>query len=192
MTRARALRSLETARLALRRPTRRDADAIFRRYASDRTALRWVSFPAHAGLDDTRRFLDFSAREWRRWPAGPLLILARDGGELLGGTGLAYEAADVASTGYVLARDAWGKGYATEALRAMIALAGELGVRRLHALCHPENRASIRVLEKGGLIRVQDARDRCRFPNSDFTSPQPVLRFEIDPRRAGELAYTPA
>jgi len=39
-----------------------------------------------------------------------------------------------AMTGYVLARDAGGRGYATEALGAMVETARTLGVRRLYAL----------------------------------------------------------
>jgi N-acetylglutamate synthase-like GNAT family acetyltransferase len=39
-----------------------------------------------------------------------------------------------AQTGYVLAKHAWGRGYATEALGAMTALARQAGVRRLYAV----------------------------------------------------------
>jgi RimJ/RimL family protein N-acetyltransferase len=55
-------------------------------------------------------------------------------GNLLGGTGLAFETATVAATGYVLARDALGNGYATEALAAIVVVARDLGVERLYAL----------------------------------------------------------
>ena len=51
-------------------------------------------------------------------------------------------------TGYVLAKDAWGKGYATEALRAVILIAKPIGIGHLFALCHADHRASAHVLEK--------------------------------------------
>ena len=53
--------------------------------------------------------------------------------------------------GWVLAREAHGKGYATEALRAVIGW-GELrfGKTRTACMIHPENAASIRVAEKCG------------------------------------------
>jgi RimJ/RimL family protein N-acetyltransferase len=38
---------------------------------------------------------------------------SRHDGSLLGGAGLAFETSERAMTGYVLARDVWGKGYAT-------------------------------------------------------------------------------
>jgi RimJ/RimL family protein N-acetyltransferase len=59
----------------------------------------------------------------------------------------------IAITGYVLAKDAWGHGYATEALSAIVELARTLNVRSLRASCHVENIASIRVLEKCGFVR---------------------------------------
>ena len=98
------------------------------------------------------------------WPAGPYLIRLRDDGRLVGGTGLSFKDDHTAVTGYVLAKDAWGKGYATEALRAMVDLARRLGVTRIEALCHPQHRASWRVLEKCGFIRDPPFQ-QSEFPN---------------------------
>ena len=70
-----------------------------------------------------------------------------------------------ASTGYVLARDAWGSGYATEALARVVDVAKEVGVKRLHAFCHPEHLASWRVLEKCGFAREATLRLYAEFPN---------------------------
>jgi len=54
--------------------------------------------------------------------------------------------------GYCLNRKAWGKGYATEATRAMIQIGfKKLGLRRITATCDAKNRASARVLEKAGM-----------------------------------------
>jgi RimJ/RimL family protein N-acetyltransferase len=65
----------------------------------------------------------------------------------------------------VLAKDAWGLGYATEVLQAMVALAPALGVRRLYALCHPEHLASQRVLEKCGFDSQSLLRCHSEFQN---------------------------
>jgi [ribosomal protein S5]-alanine N-acetyltransferase len=155
--------TLETSRLLLRTPADADADDVFARYASDEDVTRYVGWPRHRSVDDTRGFLAFSRAEWERNPAGPYLIHARADGRLLGGTGLSFETGDCAMTGYVLARDAWGQGYATEALQAMLRLAPTLGVRCLFALCHADHRPSWRVLEKCGLVREAPA--RVEFPN---------------------------
>lgn len=155
----------ETARLVLSRPEGSDAEAIFERYAGDPHVTLFLGWRRHRSVADTKAFLIFSAGEWERWPAGPYLIRSRGDGRLLGSTGFGFETPDRAVTGYVLAKDAWGKGYATEALAAILELAPRIGVRRLHALCHPDHRASWRVLEKCGFVRDRNWSHQVEFPN---------------------------
>src|SRR5208282_1566859 len=58
-----------------------------------------------------------------------------------------------AELGYWLAEPYWGRGIATEAVRALTALAiAEHGLTRVFALPFAENAASCRVLEKAGFI----------------------------------------
>jgi RimJ/RimL family protein N-acetyltransferase len=156
---------VETERLVLRRPRPADVEAIFERYASDPAVTRYLSWPRHVSLDDTRVFLAFSDVEWRQWGCGPYLAFTRTDDVLIGSTGLAFETQEVASTGYLLAHDSWGKGYATEILVAMTRLAGSLGVARLYAVCHRENTASRRVLEKCGFAAEGILRRHTTFPN---------------------------
>lgn len=171
---ARAPARIETHRLLLRRPQPGDVAAVFERYASDPEATRYMAWPQHRSVADTRAFLAFSDAEWERWPAGPYLILSRESGALLGSTGLDFETPYRASTGYILARDAWGRGYATEVLRAMVDLAPRLGVRRLYALCHHAHEASQRVLEKCGFVREGTLRRYLDFPNLTPSGPADV------------------
>jgi RimJ/RimL family protein N-acetyltransferase len=139
-----------TARLQLRRPATRDAAGILSRYAGDPEVTRFVAWPRHRSVADSLAFVVWSDDVWSTQGAGPYLVL--DGsGRLVGSTGLDLESREQASTGYVLARDAWGLGYATEVASEMVRLADAAGLRRLYALCHPANRASARVLEKAGL-----------------------------------------
>jgi len=156
---------IETSRLVMRPPVAADAEAIFTRYAGEPDVTRYLGWPRHRLVSDTRDFLAFSDAEWTRWPAGPYVIESRTSGDLLGGSGLGFDTPDEASTGYVLARDAWGHGYATEALEAMVDLARDLGVRRLYALCHPEHQASRHVLQKGGFVREAMLSRYAAFPN---------------------------
>ena len=156
---------IESRRLVMRRPLAADAGAIFTRYAGDPEVTRYLGWPRHRAVSDTHDFLAFSDAEWARWPAGPYVIESRTSGDLLGGTGLGFDLPDEASTGYVLARDAWGLGYATESLAAMVGLARDLGVRRLYALCHPEHQPSQHVLQKGGFVREAMLSRFAAFPN---------------------------
>ena len=157
--------SLQTARLLLRRPTLADAVSIFDRYAGDPVVTRYLSWPTHRTLAETHAFLAWSDADWATWPAGSYLVFSREDNALLGGTGLSFRSLTCAVTGYVVARDAWGHGYATESLQAMVDLAGKLGVKRLEAICHIDHRASARVLEKCGFQLEEILREHTEFPN---------------------------
>ena len=173
----RAPETLETSRLVLRRPRSGDADAIFRRYAADPEVTRYVGWPAHTTVEDTRSFLAFSESQWEKEPAGAYLAWSRESGDLLGSTGLLFETPRRAMTGYVFAKDAWGRGYATEALAAMVGVARTAGVLRLFALCHADHRASARVLEKCGFSLEGTLRRYAEFPNLRPGEPQDVLCY---------------
>jgi RimJ/RimL family protein N-acetyltransferase len=160
--------TIQTERLLLRRPKRSDAQAVFQRYASDSDVTRYLSWPTHRSVADTLAFLTMSDDEWQRWPAGPYLVVTRDNGvagTLLGSTGLFYKSATRAITGYVFAKEAWGLGYATESLQAVIDIAQQTGVTRLEAICHAEHIPSAHVLEKCGFTREEAHREHFVFPN---------------------------
>lgn len=157
---------------------------MFERFAGDPSVTRFVGWPRHQSVADTIKFLEFSDAQWARWPAGPYLIASRSDGRLLGSTGLGFEEPDRASTGYVLAKDAWGQGYATEALHAMVDLAWRVGVVRLYALCHPEHPASWRVLEKCGFGREATWPRHSEFPNLAPGVRSDVLCYVVNRRDA--------
>lgn len=81
------------------------------------------------------------------WP-----VFLADGGRLAGCCGLRPHGADArtAEFGFQFCRDAWGRGYATEAATAVIAWARARGLTALVAGHHPENDASKRVLLRLG------------------------------------------
>jgi len=157
--------AMETERLVLRRPLDEDAGTVFTRYASDPAVTQFLGWRPHASVEETRLLLAFCNAEWAQFGVGCYLIQSRADGELLGSVSLRLASSQQAGTGYVLARDAWGRGYATEALQAMRSLALRLGVLRLSAICHPDHRASWRVLQKCGFSRDGVLRGHAQFPN---------------------------
>jgi ribosomal-protein-alanine N-acetyltransferase len=161
----RAPSAIETRRLLLRRPIPSDAAAVFARYAGDPAVTKYLGWRTHRSLADSQMFLACCEAEWKQAGVGPYLLQSRENGEVLGSTALRLSSTQQAGTGYVLARDAWGQGYATEALRAMRDLAMRLGVLRITAVCHPEHQASWRVMQKCGFTREGILRSHAQFPN---------------------------
>lgn len=160
----RALDRIATARLELRRPGPGDAPTIFAAYPGDPEVTRLLGWPRHRTVADSEAFVAFSDAAWEGTGVGPYLVRTRDG-RIVGSTGLEWETPYRASTGFVLARAVWGRGYATELAMAMVDLADGLGIVRLAALCHLENRASARVLAKAGFAFEGVLRRHTVFPN---------------------------
>ncbi len=158
-------------------PEAADAPEIFERYAADPEVTRYVGWPRHLALADSEAFVAWSSATWARVGFGPYLI--RDlSGLLLGGSGLNPEERNQVMTGYVLARDAWGRGFASEALRAMVDLARSLDRARIFALCHPEHRPSRLVLEKAGFSIDAAWSTPIEFPNLEPGRFQDVVCYE--------------
>lgn len=89
------------------------------------------------------------------WP-----LVDPDTGEVIGHCGLLekeIDGRDEVEVTYVLAKEVWGRGLATEIARALTRYAFEdLGLSRVVALIDPNNVASARVAEKAGLHHDRD------------------------------------
>jgi [ribosomal protein S5]-alanine N-acetyltransferase len=95
-----------------------------------------------------------------------LAVTLAEGGALIGNAGLRRDHADepVADVGYELDPRHWGRGYATEAVRALLDWGfGGWGLERVHAHCIAENAASAAVLRRAGFREEARLRDHERF-----------------------------
>ena len=145
---------LETPRLILREFELDDWPAVLA-YQSDPRYLRLYAWTARTAADVRAFVAGFVASQ----AAEPrltyqLAITLRDGGKLVGNCGirLAEPGARTGDLGYELSPEHWGRGYATEAARAMAEFAFvELRLHRVWAESVPENSASRRVMEKLGM-----------------------------------------
>lgn len=85
------------------------------------------------------------------------LVVESESGRVVGSCGLGTNKGEP-EIGYWFARDAWGRGYATEAALGVLEIARLLGVRRLTAGHMADNPASGRVLRKLGFRPTGTAR----------------------------------
>jgi [ribosomal protein S5]-alanine N-acetyltransferase len=76
---------------------------------------------------------------------------------LIGDVGFGiFEPTHEVELGYTLAREFWGRGYATEAAASCLSAGlAHLDVPRIIAVVDAENRPSIRVAERVGMERVE-------------------------------------
>jgi len=145
---------LETSRLWLRWPRVADASAIERYSSKWEVARNTARIPHPYPPGEAERFI-FEAR--RANAAGEDLILTisshRGKREPFGMISVESRLQGRLTLGYALAPEAWGKGYATEAARAIVDASFQLtSAVEMLASARPENPASRRVLEKCGFV----------------------------------------
>ncbi len=145
--------SLKTERLQLRLFARDDLDALAAIYG-DPAVMVFVGDGAVRDRERVRLGLEKMIALQDERGYAPWAVSERDDGALVGECGL-YPLEGVGpevELTYTFARCVWGKGYATEAGRAALDYAfTTAGLGRVIAVAHPENTASIRVLEKLGM-----------------------------------------
>lgn len=137
---------IQTERLTLRVPSPGDEQIINAAIMSSADEVgKWLKWATNGQtLDETTEFVRraqkaFILREWLSF------FLYRDG-ECLGSVSLNYRKSQVWEIGYWLKTSATGKGYMTEAARAMCAYGfNRLEAHRLYIRCDPRNVASANV-----------------------------------------------
>lgn len=155
---------LRTERLVLRPPRMEDAETLFAIHADPETMRYWATPP----WTDPQLAIDRVARDCENIAQGVAMRLHLEpvgGGPILGAVTLFafVQPSARAETGYILARHAWGRGYAQEAMRALITYAfATLGLRRLEADIDPRNAGSRKLLERLGFTQEGFLRERWR------------------------------
>ena len=143
----------ETPRLILRRFEPADAADLFRIY-SDSETMRFLGC-GPASVEEERSSIENHIRSYYdRSGFGLWGVVLKREGRLIGRCGLLYqdiEGRTDPELAYLLDRDFWGRGFATEAALAVIAIAANIyRLTRMVAVIHPLNTPSINVAERCG------------------------------------------
>ncbi len=141
---------IETERLRLRVMTADDLDELVR-LQEDPAVARFMGRPSREWLEG---WLRSSQAEWEERGHGRVAIVDRDSGQFLGRTGLKFwPQFEETEIGWALHAEARGKGYATEAARAVLKWGFERleGLPLITAMIQPGNAASIAVAERLGM-----------------------------------------
>lgn len=144
-----------TDRLVLRPLVADDVQALHRIYGDAETM-------AHIGrtrrptadLEATGRVVAWAQRHAELHGFSMWALDERDGEGLVGVVGLMWVEGHgpEVEAAYLVRRDRWGRGYATEALREALRIGhDDLGLERIVALAYPQNAGSRRVMEKAGM-----------------------------------------
>ncbi|MBR4881467.1 MAG: GNAT family N-acetyltransferase [Clostridia bacterium] len=144
---------IETERLILRHMKVTDARDMYD-YAHRPEVTKYLLWAPHDGLEYTRSYLKQVERCYRQGTFHDFGVILKENNRFIGTCGFARidKANSTAEAGYVLNPDYWGRGLATEALSAVIALGFEKrGFNRIESKYMVNNLASRRVMEKSGM-----------------------------------------
>jgi C_GCAxxG_C_C family probable redox protein len=150
--------TLTTARMILRAFTAQDVDPLHQ-ILGGKDVLRYFPNPKPPSREQVQKLIAFQLEHWKNHRFGWWAVVLRETDELIGWCGLQFlpETGET-EVAYLLGREHWGRGLATEAARVSLRYGFEdLGIERIIALTHLENAASQRVIEKLGLPFVDQA-----------------------------------
>jgi len=150
--------NLTTHRLILKPQVQADAPALAR-ILGDAEAMRFWNRPP---ITDPAVVEGLVAEQQAAMAAGLCRYWTlREGGDAIGSIDLSLIESQSAELGFLVRRDRWGLGLASEACAAVIAHGfGALGLDRLAAGTNAGNAAARRVLEKSGFQLVEERRAR--------------------------------
>ena len=157
---------ITTQRLVLRPPVVEDATAIFTAYASKPHVPKYMSWVAHADIEQTIGFLRQCILGWNEKSNFEFIIeLKNSPKKPIGMIGM-HPLKHGVGFGYVIAEEFWNRGITSEALTRLLDWSLDQDVvYRAQAFCDVENIASARVLEKAGMTLEGTLRRYFVHPN---------------------------
>jgi RimJ/RimL family protein N-acetyltransferase len=147
---------LETERLLLREFTPKDGFHFYH-LNNDPDVVKYTGNSAFSSLEEANKFIlnynDYKLNGFGRWA-----VLLKDTNEFLGWCGLKFEEEkNEIDLGFRFYKKYWRKGYATESAIACVNYGfNKLKLKEIVGRAYLENKASISVLKKCGLIFVEN------------------------------------
>lgn len=165
--------TIETERLVLRRLMPEDAPDMFKNWANDPAVTRWLRWEPHKDVFETYALLTAWAELYQNPDYYQWAIQEKTTGEVIGAISLVNDLLGEAyrdkwtgvdlsdgiwEPGYCLGRSWWGKGYMTEALRAVVDYWFTRTDGSWLTCCHAKaNPASGAVMKKAGFVYDHEA-----------------------------------
>lgn len=150
---------LETERLILRTETEADLDDIYR-MNTDPEVMRFVGDGSvmAASREELPELHKQSLAKKDDETFTFAAVILKETDQYIGSCWLRYDDfRDGMELGYRYIKEFWSNGYATEAARAVLKVGfKKVGLEEIFAHAYPENKASIRVIEKLGFEYIED------------------------------------
>ncbi len=165
---------IQTPRLLLRKISMADAPAYFTRLAGSETVTRYMTFAPQKDVSEAeasvkKALARLEAKTAYRW------VIDLEGEGLIGVIDLLGfdEGAGKCSFAYMLAEEFWGRGYGTEAVKAVFDFAfSKMELQRIEADHMAENIGSGAVMRKAGMTYQRT--DKAKYEKNGVSQDAPV------------------
>lgn len=133
-----------------------DDSAIMLRMHADEAIMRHLGMPPWHNNEESLDYIFKNLKSYREHGFGRWVVLDNNTGDWLGLAGLLVDQHEgFIDLGYRFFPEHWGRGLATESVGAVLKYGFEnLSLHEVQARVVPENKGSIRVLEKAGMQKV--------------------------------------
>ena len=152
---------IRTVRLCIRDFTPLDVDDL-QQITGDAEVVRHLAFAATSQAE-AKALVDYALVSAKVEPRQDYVLAVDDAnGRMIGSCGFheVEGARDEREVYFVLRQDTWGEGLGRELLTTLIGFGfRELGLRRIFGVAHPDNIASMRVMERAGMTFDGDVPD---------------------------------
>lgn len=152
------MNALETSRLALRRLTLDDAEALFRTVGDRHVMHFWAPGPDQ-NVKQTCERINAINEHWNIHGFGDWALIEKSQNSLIGFCGLHYiTGTKEVNVGYAIEKSKWNMGFGTEIVKKILDIGfNQLRLKEIVAVIDPRNEASLKLIQKCGLTYWKDS-----------------------------------
>ncbi|MBL8062012.1 MAG: GNAT family N-acetyltransferase [Anaerolineales bacterium] len=164
----------ETSHLHIRHLKPEDTDSMYAIFSLPEVT-RWMGNGETLSRDLCEKWIQVSLRNYETKGFGASAVIEKESGRFIGCSGIVYDAErNEPEIIYAFHPNAWGKGYASELVPAMLDYGlNQCGLSYILATIAADNKASAHVVEKAGMKFIREESN----PDGHMT-----LVYQIDPK----------
>ena len=170
---------INAKRIILRPFCANDTEDVFYGWENDPDVARYMYWESHNDINKTKAWIQeeiskIDSDDWYRWA-----IVCKGNGKVIG-TSIVYfdEEYDKFEVAYNLTKRAWGCGYTTEAMEAVIKFIREkLDIKELIGHCAKVNKAFSSVMKKLGFKFIREMPYKCSEDEEALVGEEYILKI---------------
>ncbi len=170
---------IETKRIILRKIKLDDAEAMFNNWASDDDVTKYLMWPTHRSIKDTKDIINLWLDNYKKGDFYQWVMEHKEAKEIFGTIGLFVNSKGELELGYCIGKNYWNQGLTSEASHAVIEFAfNKTNVDYIVSRHSEENPASGRVMQKSKMTYTHSSIEFSNKRNKEETVLHYIIKKE--------------